>query len=77
MSLPKPDWRILQRRMSSVKIVSCADGSMRLTPKWRYSWTRNRLGPGLFTRMGTAAELERLINGRLRKRRAEHPSQKP
>lgn len=64
--LPKPDWRMLQRRIESVEVVSCADGSMRIKPKWRLSWTKNPNGPGIFTRIGAADEMERLINRGLR-----------
>jgi hypothetical protein len=70
VTLPKPDWRMLRRRMTRVKIESCADGTLRVTPVWRrgYAFGPHKI-PGVFTRMGVAGELERMLNARLKGRR--------
>lgn len=56
-------WEPLRYRISSVRVVSCADGMLRIRPYWRrqFVFGDQRL-PGILTRMGSANYLEELIN---------------
>lgn len=60
-------WKPLRWRISSVRIVSCADGTLRVRAYWRRHvvFGDQRL-PGILTRMGSANYLEGLINESLR-----------
>lgn len=71
----KVDKRYLQRRMSSVRVHSNADGSFGIAPHWKEEWMMGKdidgkdfYPPGLYTRLGAAVELERLINAALKRR---------
>lgn len=60
----------IQVLIESVKVVSLANGDLRVTPVWRgvRKYTPgDGGGPGLFTRMEGAARLEKFINAHLRK----------
>jgi len=66
----KRDLRWIRRRLERVRVHSCADGTFTLEARWKEPYmvrmdeemlTRS-LPPGLFTRMDTAEELEKLIN---------------
>ena len=63
----KPDWRCLRIRMRAVEVLSCSDGTLRIQPKWAdgYAFGEKHI-PGLFTRMGVAGELQKIINHYLR-----------
>lgn len=59
----------LQRIWSSVKVKSCADGSMNVEPKWigiKEYTPEDGGGPGLLTRLAAAQSFERAINKMLR-----------
>ena len=58
--------RALKRLWSAIKVDSCADGSMRITPVWRgvREYTEeDGGGPGLLSRLQAAGLLEILIRG--------------
>ena len=60
-----PDW-------SSVRVKSCADGSMSVIPQWRgiKKWTpEDGGGPGLGTRLAAASILEKYLNRALHRTR--------
>ena len=52
----------LQVLMESVMVGSSADGTLRVTPKYRDE------KPGLFTRMRAARHMERVLNAHLRRK---------
>jgi hypothetical protein len=65
----------LQGLWTSVKVESCANGVMKVTPvdPWigHSVWNeRDGGGPGIFTRMRAARHLQRLINSHLKNGRA-------
>ena len=65
MTAPKPDWRILSRRMKSVRITCVSDGKFFVEPQWcpRYG---GLVPAGSMSRYMLAQELERLINAKLK-----------
>lgn len=61
----------LQALWTSVKVESCANGLMIVTPAQPWVglsiWTpEHGGGPGIFTRMRAARQLQRFINGHLK-----------
>ena len=47
------------------RVLSCADGSLRVTPEWPQDppWSEDEGGgPGLFSRLQLAAEIEEFLN---------------
>lgn len=57
-----PNW-------SSVRVKSCADGSMQVIPRWRGIKPYTRAdggGPGLFTRLDAANRLRSFLNAALK-----------
>ena len=54
----------LGKLITRFKVLSCADGTMRVIPTWRRKVRNSALPPGLLTRMHVAAEIERLLNGK-------------
>ena len=71
------DLRWLRRRLKRVRVHSCSDGSFGIEAQWLAPYVviekdepaafgHRELPPGLFTRMATAEEIERLINSALK-----------
>lgn len=52
----------MRRALERVKVISCADGTFHITPKWRKQYQK----PGLFTRMYLAERFQAALNGALR-----------
>jgi hypothetical protein len=55
--------RVPRRVWSKVRVYSCADGTMRIEPKWRKEFAK----PGVFTRMYLAERLQTAMNRALKK----------
>lgn len=59
----------LRRAWESVKVASCADGSLKIVPEWkgaRKYTPEDGGGPGLLNRLGAAEALEQELNAMLR-----------
>lgn len=63
------NWKFLQRRIASVKVESCANGTFRVLPVWhkKYAFGETK-SPGIFTRMACAGDLAEILNARLKGR---------
>lgn len=61
----------LMRDAGPYRVLSCADGSLRIEPDWpgeEYFDEETGGGPGLFTRMALADHVERFLNGGRRRK---------
>lgn len=73
--MAKRDTRWIRRRLERVRVHSCSDGTFGIEPVWREPYVvkskameefmDQELPPGLFTRMATSEEIERLLNAAL------------
>jgi len=70
----KPDLRWIRRRLERVRVHSCSDGTFGIEARWKEPFAykadeeascARQLPPGMFTRMDTAEELERILNAAL------------
>lgn len=59
-------WREVRAAMLGVRIDSCADGTLRVTPKWRKSYTGGTLIPGVISRIYAARLMKEAVNAELR-----------
>ena len=57
--------RALRTLWSSVKVQSCADGTLRIAPRWRKKFRDH----GVLTRMHAALQLQDHLNGQIKKKR--------
>lgn len=54
---PSDARRVLRKLWSTIDVQSCADGTLRISPKWRRQWRRH----GVLTRMYSARMVKEVL----------------